>query len=173
MGFFVRKPLESWGMEKWNEQTKHAQESCRQAGTRPQVSHVSVPVPQLLPFLLILLLQWTLFLTQSFIVHFCYCHKWQSISRSSPAALQGGEDQTGGTPATLESSPVALGAAGPCHQECSVVIAFFCNLDKERSWSPGTETGINTQRRADVFQRNRWKHTSLKSHRRINESTQT
>lgn len=47
---------------------------------------------------------------------------------------------------------------------------LHCNSDNR---TPGTEMSINIQRRADDLQRNRWKHTSLKHHRRINESTQT
>lgn len=35
---------------------------------------------------------------------------------------------------------------------------FRYNLEKEPSGTPGREMTINTQRRADVLQRNRWKH---------------
>lgn len=167
MGFFVRKPLESWGMEKWNEQTKHAQESCRQAGTRPQVSHVSMPVPQLLPFLLILLLQWTLFLTQSFIIQVTvHLQEFPGCTAGWWGPDWGHTCDTG----KLTSCP---GGYWPLPSGVLCHYCLYCNLDKEPSWSPGTETGINTRRRADVLQRNRWKHTSLKSHRRINKSTHT
>lgn len=178
MGFLVRKPLGNWGMEEWNEQTKHAWESCRRAGTRPQVSYFSMPVPQLLPFLLILLPQWSVFPTQSFIMHFCVI----ATSDSSPPGVSWlrlrmvrsrlgiclGCCKAQRSPwELLECSAITLGTAGPYRQECFAIIDFIATQTK----NPGTETSINRQRRD--LQGNRQKHASLESHRKINEVTQT
>lgn len=83
----------------------------------PQVSRVSTPVPRLLPFLLILLLQWPLFLTVHFYVN--------ATSDSSSPGVPPAPSQDGSTPGQLGSSAVAPEAAGPCHQEVFAVIAFI------------------------------------------------
>lgn len=59
-------------------------------------------------------------------------------------------------PGLLASPAVSSRDGSPGHQEHFDVTAFTAK-EKEPSWTPGTEMRINTLRRADVLQRNRWK----------------
>lgn len=150
-------------MEEWNEQTKHAQESCRQAGTRPQVSHFSMPVPQLLPFLLILLLQWSVFPTQIFIVHFCVV----ATSDSSPPRVSCLHLRM-----VRSGLEMCLGHWKAQHS-CWGLLVPIARSTLPLLASLQLRQRTQAQKQVLTDRGNRWKRTNLESHRRTSEVTQT
>lgn len=164
---FVKETLENWGRERFRECIKQAQESLgpgrlRSAlrATMSQFQCLSCPLSS-----------W-----------FHYCSGCFSLARASShisvllpqvsAHLQeclrsptGWWGACWGFPWATGKSSIQLQGWWPQSPGALWCYCFHCNLDKEPSWTPGREMRINTLRRADVLQRNRWKHDLEKSHK--------